>query len=109
LGSSAAASPCSTNRWRARSIVRTLTRTAAAIVASTHPGPRSASSAWSGTRAWASLRASALPREIIRSRLSRSSAVSVTRYRFAIAVALPLPHPPAELRNRPVKPSLTEY
>src|SRR3954449_9702439 len=109
LGSSAADSPCSTNRWRARSIVRTLTRTAAAIVSSIHPGPPSASSAWSRTRAWASLRASALPCAIMRSSSPRSSVVSVTRYRFAIAVALPLPHPPAELRYRPVKPSLTEY
>src|SRR3954468_2708976 len=52
-------------RCRTRSIVRTLTRTASAIRVSVQSGPPSDASACSSTRACASLRASAPPREII--------------------------------------------
>src|SRR3954452_1547684 len=74
-------------------MVRTLTSSAEAIPSSTRAGPPSASSAWSRIRAWANLRASALPREIIRRRSSRSSAVNVTRYLFATAIVPPVPIP----------------
>ena len=67
--------------------MRTLTRTASAIRVSVQSGPPSDASACSSTRACASLRASALPREIMPPSASRSSAVNVTRYRFATAAS----------------------
>ena len=84
LGRSAADKPSSTKRRRTRSTVRTLTRSASEVAASDQPGPLSDASACGKTRARVSLRASARPREIIRSSAARSFAVSVTRHRLAI-------------------------
>src|SRR3954452_4680560 len=78
----AASSPCSTNRWRTRSTVATLSSAASAIRASGQAGPPSAASALSRTRAWASFLAAALLAAIISCRWQRSSSVRVTLYFF---------------------------
>src|SRR5262249_16445272 len=74
---------------RTRSMVRGLRFKTEAISRSVRAGAPSASSAWRRARAWASLRASALPLEIIASNAPRSAFVSVTRYFLATGTSLP--------------------
>lgn len=68
--------------------MRVLASVAEATSSSVQAGALSASSARRRMRAWASLRASALPREIIASKAARSSSVSVTRYFLATVPSL---------------------
>ena len=69
--------------------------------------PPSDASACSKTRAWVSLRASALPREVTRPSSSRSSVVSVTRCRLVIPASCRQPLPP-EIGPETAKATLTK-